>query len=264
MLSNWHPASSSLTGIVGGIWAVQASSAANLSARVLPDGATCLVFKRDGAELCSCDDSWRPWAAASVSGPRSGPMDIKLGASGRILIVPLLPSGASKALGVPMSTMTDRFEDLDAVIGDISNRLKDCLQGDADELTCIRAIEQWLLERVKKSERIKYEVTDRLVQEVLCRSGSIRVEDLARRLDLSRRHVGRIVRENVGFAPKLFARIVRFDNAVQLGRFSPMSSLAQVALDAGFADQAHMSREFAELGGIRPSDLRGDAAAMIW
>ena len=263
MHSIWYPAPSSLADVLAGIWSVHAAREAELSARVLPDGTTCLAFQRDETVLRSCDDAWRPWAATCVSGPRTGPFDIKLSAGGRILIVQLLPAGAMRALGVPMSSLADRFEQLDAVVGSVSQKVSNCVLGDADDLSCVRVIERWLLQRVR-TLRTRCDVTDAVVQEVARQSGSVRVENLARHVDLSRRHLTRIMNERVGVSPKLFARIARFNHAVQLGRFRPRVPWARVALDVGYADQPHMAREFADLGRIRPSELRGAAAAMIW
>ena len=65
------------------------------------------------------------------------------------------------------------------------------------------------------------EVTDAVVREVTRRAGSVRIDDLAEHVNLSRRHLGRIMNERVGISPKLFARITRFDRAVQLGRTQP-------------------------------------------
>lgn len=263
MLSNWYPASNPLAGVLAGIWSVHASRDADLSARVLPDGSTCLVFQRDGRVLHSSEDAGNPLASTCVSGPRTGPFDFTLNAAGRILIVQLRPAGAIQALGVPMSLLADRFEQLDAVVGSVSPLVDDIVLGDADDLSCVHAIERWLQERVR-TQRARCEVTDAVVQEVTRRAGCIRIEDLAGHVNLSRRHLGRIMNERIGISPKRFARISRFDRAVQLGRTRPMVPWARVALDAGYADQAHMTREFTEIGGIRPTDLRGATAATIW
>ncbi len=263
MLSTWHPAPSSLAGVLAGTWSVHAARDADLAARVLPDGTTCLVFQRGGTVLRSCDGAWRPWATTAVSGPRSGPFDFTLGAAGSLYIVQLRPAGAMQILGVAMSSLADRFEPLDAVVGSVPPRVADCVQSDADDGSCVRAIERWLLQRLW-SQRAWCEVTDAVVGEVARRAGSIRVEDLARHVNLSRRHLGRLMHERVGYSPKRFARITRFDRAVQLGRRRPTVPWARVALDTGYADQPHLAREFARLGGIRPGDLRGAAAATIW
>lgn len=263
MLSTWHPAPHDLANVLAGIWAVRAACDTDLSARVLPDGTTCLAFQRDGTVLRSCDNGWSPWATTCVSGPRTGSFDFTLNAAGRLLIVQLLPAGAMQVLGVPMSSLADTFEPLDAVLGSVSQEVSDFVLSDADDVSCVRTIERWLLDRIR-TQRSICDVTDAVLQEVASRAGNVRVDDLARQVNLSRRHLGRIMRERVGISPKLFARITRFDRAVQLARLQPVAPWARVALDVGYADQAHLSREFVELGGIRPSELRGAAAATIW
>ena len=64
-----------------------------------------------------------------------------------------------------------------------------------------------------------------------------------------------------GFEPKTLERILRFQKAIRLGR--PDSSLALVAVQAGYADQAHLSRECRRLSGCTPSVLfkTADSAA---
>lgn len=261
--SSWYPAPAALEGFLAGIWSVRAADQTDLAARVLPDGSTSLVFRRDGTLLRTGDGGGTPWAEASVSGPRTGPFDFNLGAAGQIFIVQLHPAGAMNVLGVPMSSLANRFENLAAVVGPISPQFSDLVLADTADTSCVRAIEQWLLERVR-AQLINCARTNAAVQEVTRRGGSIRIEDLAEHVNLSRRHLVRIMTEHIGASPKLFARITRFHKAVQLGRFRPRVPWVQIALDSGYADQAHMSREFSEFGGIRPSDLRGAQSATIW
>jgi len=56
--------------------------------------------------------------------------------------------------------------------------------------------------------------------------------------------------EDVGAPPKVAARLVRFE-AVR--RRLGSAPLARLAADGGFADQAHLSREFAALAGAPPT-----------
>ncbi|MEM7230048.1 MAG: helix-turn-helix domain-containing protein [Planctomycetota bacterium] len=264
MQSTWHPAPSSLAGILAGIWSVHADQHTDLAARVLPDNSTSLVFQRVHAALVSCaENRVRHWAPVAVSGPRTGAFEFTLRAGGSMMIVELHPAGAHAVLGVPMKSLTDRGEALSDVIGPVPGALVDTVCSGTDDVTAIQAIESWLLERVRKHQRV-CAATSLVVDEVIRTAGGIRVDDLAARVRVSRRHLGRLMQQQLGISPKLFARIVRFDRAVELGRFASHLTLARIAVEAGYADQAHMNREFVDLGGIRPSDLRSDAGAMIW
>lgn len=210
--SQWYPAPPALEGVLAGIWSVHAAPAAELAARVLPDGSTCLTFQRDQTILRAGHDR-DAWAAACVSGPRSGAFDFQLSAAGRMLIVQLRPAGAQQVLGVPMNELANRVEPLEAVIGQVATQLEDCLLGDTDDAGCVRAIEQWLAERVWR-QPCRSKRTDALVQEVARHVDRLRVDQLARHVDLSRRHLSRLMHERCGFLDQA----VRPHLAVRPGR----------------------------------------------
>lgn len=71
----------------------------------------------------------------------------------------------------------------------------------------------------------------------------------------SHRHFIGLFREAVGLAPKTFARLQRFQHALRSAS-NPDASWASLALDAGYSDQAHFSRDFLELTGMTPSAYR--------
>jgi AraC family transcriptional regulator len=97
----------------------------------------------------------------------------------------------------------------------------------------------------------------------------VAVEELAREAGLSPAHFARAFRESVGRAPhqQLLAR--RLEHARALldaartlrtgrGRGAPGTSLSDIALSAGFADQAHFTRLFKRAYGVTPGAvLRG-------
>ena len=79
--------------------------------------------------------------------------------------------------------------------------------------------------------------------------------DVADRVYVSERQLERRFAERVGYGPKTFQRIARFQRAVgQLEREG--SELARVAaVSAGYADQAHLTRESRRLAGLSPREL---------
>jgi AraC-like DNA-binding protein len=61
-------------------------------------------------------------------------------------------------------------------------------------------------------------------------------------------------RDQIGVAPKLYARIVRFTRAAELLQ-AGRSSLIDVALAAGYYDQPHMNADFRDLSGMTPREF---------
>ncbi|WP_067178651.1 helix-turn-helix domain-containing protein [Microtetraspora niveoalba] len=87
--------------------------------------------------------------------------------------------------------------------------------------------------------------------------GGVGVSDLAREIGWSTRYLGRRFREEIGLGPKEAARVVRFDRARRtlrrLADEGAAPTLAALAADCGYYDQAHLAREFGALAGCPPS-----------
>lgn len=84
--------------------------------------------------------------------------------------------------------------------------------------------------------------------------GLQRIGALARESRVSTRTLDRRFQDAVGLTPKRYARMRRMQHGLQLLSASPLG-LAAIADIAGYADQAHMTREFVALGGVRPADI---------
>jgi transcriptional regulator GlxA family with amidase domain len=81
--------------------------------------------------------------------------------------------------------------------------------------------------------------------------GSVRIQLLADEIGYSRRHFGECFREAIGVSPKAAARVFRFERACRLIADN-RPSLAHVAIECGYHDQAHLTREWNALAGCSP------------
>ena len=84
-------------------------------------------------------------------------------------------------------------------------------------------------------------------------AGGARVTALAGEIGWSRKHLVERFRSELGLAPKSVARMMRFHQACRLARIGTARGWAGIAAESGYADQAHMVREFAELAGEPPT-----------
>ena len=95
------------------------------------------------------------------------------------------------------------------------------------------------------------------VEHIEAGAGRVRMDALARRAALSPRGFQMRFRAAVGLAPKEFARLVRLQATLRALDRSD-SSVAAVASDRGFADQAHATRELRRVTGLTPARLRAE------
>lgn len=91
--------------------------------------------------------------------------------------------------------------------------------------------------------------------------GAVRVAHLATEVGWSRRHLTELFTAEYGVGPKQAARIERFSRAKTL--LDSGCAVADAAVSCGYADQAHLNREFRALGGCTPTQWRTEAVAFV-
>jgi AraC-like DNA-binding protein len=85
--------------------------------------------------------------------------------------------------------------------------------------------------------------------------GRAKIASVATAVGWSRKHLGRRFAGDVGLGPKAVARIVRFNRALATSRSAENGGWAGIAAECGYADQAHLVREFGEFSGASPRNF---------
>ena len=207
--------------------------------RVLPDGCVDLVW--DGSRLF-------------VAGPDTGPVAIERRPGGTFAGLRFRPGAAPAVLGLPASELRDQRVDAADILGDRPVRyLVDRLHG------CDPAAAAAELEAAVGAWTVTAAAPDRAVEGVVAvlGRGTLAVNDLATGLGLSQRQLHRRCTSALGYGPKTFDRIVRFRRFLDDAARAPRP-LATLAVDAGYADQAHLTRECRRLAGVTPAELVSD------
>ena len=86
--------------------------------------------------------------------------------------------------------------------------------------------------------------------------GQARIEEVSRALGWSRRRLERAFARDLGIPPKLYARIVRLNAVLATLDEGERAAAVDVALEAGYFDQAHLLRDFRILAGRPPRAAR--------
>ena len=205
--------------------------------RILPDGRMDLVWIRGHGVL--------------VAGPQtrhtSRPVEAPLAAFG----ARFHPGAAPSLLRVPASELLDGHVPLAAIDARLAARLDARLEAARDDREALRGIE---LELARRIDRLEAPDPAMRAAVGLLRQGSASVAEVARRVFVSERQLHRRFTETVGYGPKTLQRILRFQRAVAELR-SERAELAGAAATAGYADQAHLSRESRRLAGLSPREL---------
>lgn len=170
------------------------------------------------------------------------------------------PGRAYAYVGVPVRDLADRVIALPDLWGRSAGELEDELRARADFADAAPVIDRVLLAR-RHAGRPGSVPVSVAVARTLARRGGVSVEALARDAGWTRRHLERRFHEEVGMSPKSLARVARLNAAFRLRDAAPDSGWAAIALEAGFADQSHLIRDYAALAGATPA--RGAPAGAI-
>jgi AraC-like DNA-binding protein len=203
----------------------------------MPDACIDLVW--DGSSLHVAGPDTRPWA---VPGQRT------------YVGVRFRPGAATGFLRAPADALLDRRVPLVDLWGHSAEELAQTLALaplEAAPAMFLRALERRL-------GQVEVPPPDPLVQAAVRQAidGLMRpdpIEDLAQSLDVSARTLRRRCTEALGYGPRTFQRILRFRRALRLA--ATTSGLADLAMEAGYADQSHLSREMRRLAGATPGQL---------
>ena len=223
--------------------------------RVVPDACVDLIWS--GERL-------------TIAGPDTRARVVALAPGTRIVGVRLRPGAAGAVLGLPASELQDETPDAADVIGrDCADALLGALlrvartrhdasrarprhdpsragarqqapgPGNDPHAILLAAIEGRAGSRPDPLVRAAVAALDR---------PHARVAAVAAELGVSARQLQRRVTDAVGYGPKTLARVLRFRRLQAL----PAAPLVELALEAGYADQAHMTSEVTHFAGISP------------
>ncbi|MGE0441135.1 MAG: DUF6597 domain-containing transcriptional factor [Gemmatimonadales bacterium] len=199
--------------------------------------------------------------SADVIGTMTRPLAVHRSATMDLLGIRFRPGGIGAFVRLPAPEVTDGFVGLGELWGPDADRLTSRLGATSDTAARIALLDAVLRDRLSAAR------SDGPILEaarVVERSeGRIRVEDLARTAGLSRRQLERRFLAAVGIAPKVACRVVRFQAALRRLRDAPGQTLAAIALETGYHDQAHLTREFTALAGVAPGAWRAGRDAFV-
>lgn len=81
------------------------------------------------------------------------------------------------------------------------------------------------------------------------------LSQLSHQIDVSQRQAERLFKTRLGMTAKNYQRIIRIRQAIAEIKANPEHSLADIAANSGFSDQAHMTREFKAIARMTPGKL---------
>jgi len=160
---------------------------------------------------------------------------------------------------VALHEITDQVVDLGSLSSSLERDLLRATSASARLNEKIAAVEQFLTDQLLSSEhdRRLMVVATRIVDS----GGLISVDQLASAAGISSRQLERRFLNEVGIGPKLLGRIIRFQQVFHAVERCD-TAWAEVAIQCGYYDQAHLIRDFHQFARQTPAVLFGHQSAL--
>lgn len=228
-----QPLPDALTGLVAAIWTMAGDGEPDewIDHDATPDGCIEVIHRLRGRSIWGEEQP-----ALFVTGLSLAPVRFRISGDAHFLGVRLWPWAWEMLGGTPCPDFADGWNrlDLDSKAG--------ALVMNADRaLTDVTAA---------FAEALPHPIGSQVLS-------ATRVEDIVRASGYSHRTVQRWFERSIGITPRGYLRLIRFRRA--MAEVTAPATLADQAAKGGFADQAHMARDFRRLAGVAPRTARSCA-----
>lgn len=225
-----------LRDLVACLWVrvVRLEGAPSLSP-IIPDGCADIMVYDDAPPIVAGPDATTRWASL-----REGTV---------IVGIRIRPGTVRSIFGCPAGLVLNSG----ALLSDLAHGadgLHQRLLVTGNLLQRHALLEDWVRQAIVRNGTIDHAVV--AACRLLAADPQLEIGEISRRLNWNVRTAHRQFRAACGYGPKHFQRIMRIQKAIRLVHTTAPARLADAAHAAGYADQAHMNRDFREITGFSP------------
>jgi len=234
--------------------------------RLLPDGAVNLIIELNGIHQHIYDNDLltpaKTYCKAWVSGMHSRYISIDACYNASMVIIRFLPHGAYPFLHLPVVELTNLVIEADLLFAQDVNRLREQLVNTEGIINKFAHIYQWLHQRFN-AKFLPHKAIQYALTQIHNNPTWGALQNLTQSIGYSQKHLIHLFKQFVGFRPKQYQQITRFNlalNEIAQGQFSKLTSLGY---DCGYYDQAHFVKEFKKFAGFSPKRFLREKGAYI-
>jgi AraC-like DNA-binding protein len=162
----------------------------------------------------------------------------------------LQPAACAALFGVAADEVAGRHIALEDLWGSAARALCDGLQETSSFERRLKIFEAFLAKRLPRVSGIHPAIAHALERF----STTSTIAQIVEETGYSHRHFISLFRQSVGLSPRVYTRLIRFQQTLKHGFDKTGGRWIDVALESGYADQAHFNREFRDFTGISPTE----------
>ncbi|MBL7728348.1 MAG: AraC family transcriptional regulator, partial [Dinghuibacter sp.] len=248
------PPPAALAGMVRTYWVLEGCLPQGESYihRTMADGGAELFFHYNGAfnELLPGGAVNRS-VLSGISGPASTYNRFCINNSFGMFGVYLYPFALEQFFGIPAAALSNETQELAILPGHEGRLLEEQVMLAHNTTERVNRVNGFLMRKLEQNGYPNPQ-TAAIIKQLIHSGGNEPVKELAARYFLSERQFERRFTAASGFTPKLFARITRFQQAMQ--RYGNRAlRLTDIAYECGYFDQSHFIHDFKQFSGYTPA-----------
>ncbi|NRB52460.1 MAG: helix-turn-helix domain-containing protein [Saprospiraceae bacterium] len=190
-------------------------------------------------------------SASYITGLATSYIEFPIGPYFHYVGIRFLPGGFPRFFGVDASTLTNRFEDLKAVVPELSDFLTGRFVEAQKDSTLKETLDQYFLERLVATPLQEDHRVLEAMKLILEQKGQVPLAEL--NTGLSPRQLRRRFHFYLGDSAKTFSKVVRFQQFLQAKPSRQALKQDKLFYDVGYYDQAHFIKEFKHFYGLTPN-----------
>lgn len=169
-----------------------------------------------------------------------------------VLQVIFFPGALYRLTAVPAIEFTNQYLDAETVFSTTVREVNEQLFDAKDYTAMIEIANTFIRQLIKKQQKPKL-LIDAAAILLLNSHQKITVTGIAKEACLSNKQLERRFKERTGVNPKLYERIIRFDNAFRLKNTQPKFDWLRIAVACGYHDYQHLVKEYKDFTGLSPT-----------
>jgi AraC-like DNA-binding protein len=246
-----HTPAAPLNRCIRSLWYARVDAAFHTRERILPTGRVQIILNLARDFLLDCPDGMpaRTSPPTLVVGARSTYEIVDTSDMADLIGIVFHPGGFAPFAGDSVDLFSNRTVGLEDIWGGAVDSLRDRLRELATPANRLQCMEGFLRQRFG-GKLVRHRVVDFALDSFERAPGAASIHEVARSAGWSERRLSQVFREQVGFSPKAWTRILRFQRAVQQLHAGVDVPWAEMALDCGYYDQSHFANEFRAFSGI--------------
>ncbi|HKF20190.1 MAG TPA: helix-turn-helix domain-containing protein [Candidatus Angelobacter sp.] len=246
MISFLHRSKPPLSRFVELFWYYGGVSLPHKQERLLPQGTMELVI-----DLRDRREGYQSFPDSIVSGPHSRFFVIDTACQSEVIGIHFKPGGAFPFFKLPADELQNQHVALGDLWGARAAELRERVLAAPTPQAKVEVMEQFLMAQAFRGFE-RHPAVGFALQE-FHKPELPAIAAVTDQIGLSSRRFIQVFSEEVGLSPKLFCRVQRFQQVLQIVRREREVDWAEIALGCGYFDQAHFIHDFKEFSGINPT-----------